>query len=82
MTVSDSAAWMRRAIIGLAAKHRIPAIYPFRYYAAAGGLMSYGFDLILQYKDAADYANRILRGTAVACLPGATTNKVWVCNQS
>ena len=39
--------------------------------------MPYGFDLILQYKDAADYANRILRGTAVACLPGATANKVW-----
>jgi putative ABC transport system substrate-binding protein len=52
----------RVSIIGLAARHRLPAIYPFRYYAAAGGLMSYGIDLNDQWRGAASYVDRILRG--------------------
>jgi len=59
----------RQAIIASAARHRLPAIYPFRYFATDGGLMSYGTDLTIQYRLAAGYVDRILKGAKPADLP-------------
>jgi len=59
----------RETIIGLAARHRLPAVYFKREFAAAGGLMSYGADNIDQYPLAADYVDRILKGEKPANLP-------------
>jgi len=59
----------RHLIIGLAARQRIPAIYPYRYFAEAGGLMSYGVDATDLFRRAAEYVNRILRGANPANLP-------------
>jgi len=56
-------------IIALAAKHRLPAIYPYRYFVTGGGLVSYGADLIDQYRRAASYVDRILKGEKPADLP-------------
>jgi putative ABC transport system substrate-binding protein len=56
-------------IITLAAKYRVPAIYPDRRYAADGGLMSYGPYTRLQFRDGATYVDRILRGAKVNELP-------------
>jgi putative ABC transport system substrate-binding protein len=63
-------------IIGLAARHRLPAIYAFRYFAAAGGLMSYGYDPIDQFRRAAAYVDRILRGEKPADLPVQRPDKL------
>jgi putative ABC transport system substrate-binding protein len=57
------------AIIALAAQHRLPAVYSSRVAVADGGLMSYGPDLIEQYRLAAGYVDRILRGEKPADLP-------------
>jgi putative tryptophan/tyrosine transport system substrate-binding protein len=59
----------RKLVIDLAARHQLPAIYPYRYYAADGGLMSYGVDIFAQYRQAAGYVDRILRGDKAADLP-------------
>ena len=59
----------RRSIINLAARHRLPAVYPFRYFATEGGLMSYGPDQIDQWRGAATYVDRILRGESPSKLP-------------
>ena len=59
----------RAQIIELAARHRLPAIYPFRYYAADGGLVSYGIDVVDLYRRAPDYVDRILRGEKPGDLP-------------
>jgi putative ABC transport system substrate-binding protein len=59
----------RDLIIALVAKYRLPAVYPFRYHVAAGGLISYGPDLIDEYRRAAGYVNRILKGEKPADLP-------------
>ena len=59
----------RDLIIALVARHRLPAIYPTRDFAAAGGLISYGADFITQYRHAAGYVDRILRGEKPADLP-------------
>jgi len=59
----------RGSLILLAARHRLPAVYPFRYYAAEGGLMSYGPDQIDQWRGAATYVDRILRGEKPGELP-------------
>ena len=59
----------RDLIIALARRHRLPAIYPFRYLVAAGGLLSYGPDLVDQYRQAARYVDRILKGEKPAHLP-------------
>src|SRR5262249_6111268 len=52
----------RQSIIALAARHRLPTVYPFRYFAASGGLMSYGTELLDTYRQAAAYVDRILKG--------------------
>ena len=67
--VSSRATVHRDLIIALAAKHRLPAIYPYRYFVASGGLVSYGPDLIDQYRRAAGYVDRILKGEKPADLP-------------
>jgi putative ABC transport system substrate-binding protein len=59
----------RASIIILAAGHHLPAIYPFRYFAAEGGLLSYGPDEIDEWRGAATYADRILRGEKPSELP-------------
>jgi putative tryptophan/tyrosine transport system substrate-binding protein len=59
----------RNRIFSLAARHRLPAIYPYRFYATEGGLMSYGTSLIDQYRRAAGYVDRILKGEKPADLP-------------
>ena len=63
------------AIISKAAQYRLPAIYPFRYLAVAGGLVSYGADQRDQYRRAAAYADRILKGEKPANLPVQTPTK-------
>jgi putative tryptophan/tyrosine transport system substrate-binding protein len=59
----------RELVMGLAARHRLPAIYPFRYIARAGGLVSYGVDIGDSYRRVATYVDRILRGAKPADLP-------------
>jgi putative ABC transport system substrate-binding protein len=59
----------RDLIIILAVKHRLPLLYPYPYYTAAGGLISYGPDPIDQYRQAAGYVDRILKGEKPADLP-------------
>jgi putative ABC transport system substrate-binding protein len=59
----------RKLIFAMAARHRLPAIYPFRFFAADGGLVAYGFDPIDPFRRAASYANRILKGEKPADLP-------------
>jgi putative ABC transport system substrate-binding protein len=59
----------RQSIVALAARHRLPAVYPFRYFVAGGGLMSYGIELLETYRQAASYVDRILRGEKPADLP-------------
>ena len=56
-------------IVTLAARHRIPAIYPYRFMVAAGGLISYGIDTVDLYRRAAGYIDRILNGAKPADLP-------------
>ena len=69
VTPSPVAARHRDLIATLAARHRLPAVYGARHYAAAGGLISYGPDLIDQYRHAAGYVGRILKGEKLADLP-------------
>jgi putative ABC transport system substrate-binding protein len=59
----------RKEIIGLAAQYRLPAVYPNRFYVAHGGLLSYGPAFLDQYRRAADYIDRILKGAKPADLP-------------
>ncbi len=59
----------RDLIIALAARHRIPAVYPFRVYVSGGGLISYGPDLNDQFRRAAGYVDRVLKGEKPADLP-------------
>jgi putative ABC transport system substrate-binding protein len=59
----------RDLIVSLTARSRIPAIYPYRYFAEAGGLVSYGVHAIDQFRRASEYVSRILRGAKPADLP-------------
>lgn len=59
----------RNLIIAETAKRRMPTIYPFRYFAAEGGFMSYGVDLVDLYKRSAAYVDRLLKGAKVIDLP-------------
>jgi putative ABC transport system substrate-binding protein len=65
----------RGSIIILAARYRLPAIYPSRIFTAEGGLLSYGFDPVDTWRDAATYVDRILRGEKPADLPVQTPTK-------
>jgi putative ABC transport system substrate-binding protein len=75
VVVSSWATVNRDLIIALAAKHRLPTVYPYRYFVADGGLVSYGADLIDQYRRAAGYVDRILKGEKPADLPVQAPNK-------
>lgn len=66
---SPEATAQREQIIGLATLHRLPAIYPFKYYAISGGLLFYGADNVDQWRQAASYVDRILRGAEPRDLP-------------
>ena len=59
----------RDLIVALAARLRLPAVYPLAFYAKAGGLISYGFDVLDQFQQGAGYVDRILRGAKPADLP-------------
>src|SRR5262245_7591872 len=59
----------REQIIAWAARYRLPAVYPFRIYVTAGGLISYGPDQIDPYRRAAGYVDRILKGEKPSDLP-------------
>jgi putative ABC transport system substrate-binding protein len=69
VTADPAAIVHREAIISLAARHRLPAVYPHRFFVTSGGLISYGLDNIEQYRLAADYVDRILKGEKPADLP-------------
>jgi putative tryptophan/tyrosine transport system substrate-binding protein len=62
-------------IVTLAAKYKLPAIYYRRYYVDRGGLISYGYDVLQQFRGPADYVDRILKGTKPADLPVQAPNK-------
>jgi len=59
----------RDAIVALAAQHRLSAVYPYRYFVTSGGLISYGLDVVDQYRQVATYVDRILKGEKAADLP-------------
>jgi len=69
LTSGALAAVHRELIIKLAARYKLPAVYPRRYYVTRGGLVSYGVDFVDQYRRAAGYVDRILRGEKPADLP-------------
>jgi putative ABC transport system substrate-binding protein len=69
VVVSSAATVHRDLIIALTAKHRLPAVYPYRYFVGNGGLVSYGSDLIDQYRRASAYVDRILKGEKPADMP-------------
>jgi putative ABC transport system substrate-binding protein len=73
---SDSTTFVHRdLVVALAARHSLPAIYAFRDFVTAGGLMSYGVDLGDPFQQAAFYIDRILRGTKPSDLPVQTPTK-------
>ena len=59
----------RRRLVNLAAKNRLPAVYPLRDYVDAGGLMSYGPNIADSFRRAATYVDKILKGAKLADLP-------------
>jgi putative ABC transport system substrate-binding protein len=65
----------RDVIFGLAARYRLPAVYPFRFFAQGGGLVSYGIDQVDHFRRAADYINRILKGEKPGDLPTQASTK-------
>jgi putative ABC transport system substrate-binding protein len=70
LTVADAFLWsQRKRIVTLAARHRLPAIYPEREFAMAGGLMAYGSSVPDNFRRAAGYVDRILKGARPADLP-------------
>ena len=75
VTASPSANTHRRPIIALAARHRLPAVYPVRFHVTAGGLIAYGVDLVDQFRRTAGYVDRILKGEKPANLPVQAPSK-------
>src|SRR5215470_15033495 len=75
LTGSALAIVHRDLIIALAARYRLPAVYYERYFAAAGGLISYAYDTVKAYRQAASYVDRILKGEKPAELPVQTPTK-------
>jgi putative tryptophan/tyrosine transport system substrate-binding protein len=66
----------RKLITTLAARHRLPAVYPFRYFVSSGGLISYGPNQDDEYRRAAGYVDRILKGEKPADLPVQQPTKI------
>jgi len=75
VTASANAAVHRDLIIALVTRHKLPAIYPFRYFVTSGGMISYGPDPIEPYRRAAEYAHRILNGEKPGNLPVQAASK-------
>ena len=69
LTASALAVVHHDLIIALAARYKLPAVYYRRYYVSSGGLISYGYDVIQQFRGAAGYVDRILKGEKPADLP-------------
>ena len=69
VTASPSSVVHRELTVTLAARHKLPAVYWERFFVAAGGLISYGPDQIDQYRRAAGYVDRILKGEKPSDLP-------------
>jgi putative ABC transport system substrate-binding protein len=67
--VTQTANFYRDLIIAAAARHKLPAVYGLRYDATGGGLISYGPDIVDQFRQAAAYVDRILKGEKPADLP-------------
>jgi len=75
MTGSTTTAGRRDALVALITRQKLPAIYPYRYWASSGGLFSYGPDTVDQYRRAAGYVDRILKGEKPADLPVQASTK-------
>ena len=75
VTAGPAATRYQDLIIALAARHRLPTIYYERFFVSAGGLISYGIDFIDQYRRAAAYVDRILKGEKPAELPVQASTK-------
>jgi putative ABC transport system substrate-binding protein len=77
MIVTESAPAIvhRDFIVALAARHRLPVVYPLRLFVTAGGLISYGQNTIDPYRQAANYVDRILKGAKPNDLPVQNPNK-------
>ena len=69
VTVGAIATIQYQAIVSFAARYRMPTIYPYRFFVEAGGLVSYGPNLIDLYRRTASYVDRILKGEKPADLP-------------
>jgi putative tryptophan/tyrosine transport system substrate-binding protein len=82
VTASSFVVPHRDLIFALTARYRLPAVHPFRFYAAAGGLASYGPDLVDNFTRAAGYVDRILKGKETGRLAGSGTNQVRASYQS
>jgi len=74
LRISENIA-LRDSLVALAAKYRLPAIYPLRVFATGGGLASYGPDIAEEYREAGGYVDRILRGEKPANLPVQMASK-------
>ena len=77
-TASVSGTTHRKTVISLAMRYRLPTVYPFRYYVAEGGLASYGPDPIDQFKRAAKYVDRVLKGAKPSDLPVEAPTKYYL----
>ena len=69
VTASAFGLAQRDALVTIATRHHLPAVYPFDYFVRGGGLISYGPDSVNQYRQAAAYVDRILKGEKPADLP-------------
>jgi putative ABC transport system substrate-binding protein len=69
LTASALSVVHQNLVVALAARHKLPAVYYRRYYATSGGLISYGPDIDEQYRGAARYVDRILKGEKPGDLP-------------
>jgi putative ABC transport system substrate-binding protein len=69
VVVGSVATVQHKLLVALAAQHKLPAVYPYRFYVEAGGLISYGPNLTDQYRRAASYVDRILKGEKPGDLP-------------
>jgi putative tryptophan/tyrosine transport system substrate-binding protein len=75
VTASAFGLAQRDVLVAIATRHRLPAVYPFDYFVRGGGLISYGPDSVNQYRQAAAYVDRILKGEKPADLPVQAPNK-------
>jgi putative ABC transport system substrate-binding protein len=75
VTTSPSTTIHQELIARLAERHRLPAVYPYRFFASTGGLISYGPDVLAEYRRTADYCDRLFKGENPADLPVQTPTK-------